>query len=433
MTTVEEIYQEYLAHPSVFTDSRQAANGGLFFALKGEKFDGNEFAQQALNDGANYAIVDQLKLKDTPGCIYVEDVLSTLQALANHHRSQLKIPFIGITGTNGKTTTKELIANVLSQKFRVLATKGNLNNHIGVPLTLLSIKPEHEIAIIEMGANHPGEIDFLCRIAEPDYGIITNVGKAHLEGFGSFEGVKQTKSELYRFVAQKGKGVFINMDNQHLMPLVPAKLPTHTYSSKTDKADLYGEKVGNDVLLVAKILFEKGWLYVRSKLTGEYNLENILAAARIGLFFDLDPLEIQKGIETYQPSNNRSQILQKGTNTILLDCYNANPSSMEVSINNFLKIRQDGKIMILGDMLELGEYAQKEHQKVVDLIDDENCEKIILVGENFGATNAPEAFLKLQTIDELKDHLNVNVKLENKFILVKGSRGIQLEKLLNWI
>lgn len=433
MVSIEDIYQKFLACPRVFTDSRLASEGGMFFALKGDKFDGNDFALKAIADGADCAVVDRPVLANSPGCILVEDVLPTLQRLSNYHRKQLGIPFIAITGTNGKTTTKELIANVLSQKYKVLATTGNLNNHIGVPLTLLSIHPEHEIAVIEMGANHPGEIDFLCRIAEPDYGIITNVGKAHLEGFGSFEGVKRTKTELYRYIANHGKGIFINADNEYLMPLAVGNGTKYTYASIDESADLYGIQAGNDVFLVVKVLFEKGWLYLRSNLTGTYNLENILAAARIGLHFGLDPLLIQKGIETYQPSNKRSQILQKNTHTILLDCYNANPSSMEVSIRNFLRIKRPGKIMVLGDMLELGEYAALEHQKVVDMIEQGVCEKVILVGENFMRTKTPDSYIKLNTIDELEPFLENQGEFRNKFILVKGSRRIQLEKLMNWL
>lgn len=432
MSSTEEIYALYKKYPFVFTDSRLAAGGGLFFALKGDTFDGNDFAVQAIADGANYAIVDRPNLSSEAKCIFVPDVLMALQQLANYYRRHLAIPVLAITGTNGKTTTKELIASVLSQKFNVLATKGNLNNHIGVPLTLLSIKPEHEIAVIEMGANHPGEIDFLCGIVEPDYGIITNVGKAHLEGFGSFDGVKQTKSELYRFVAKNGKGIFINIDNEHLVPLAKENNVQYTYASNNSTAQLKGELAGDDVYVVARVLFEKGWLYLRSKLTGAYNLENILAAARIGLFFGLDPLQIQKGVETYEPANNRSQILKKGSNTILLDCYNANPSSMEVSVKNFLQIKRNGKIMVLGDMLELGSYAEEEHQKVVDLIDPSIIEKVILVGRNFQSTISPISFLKFENVDQLKEDIDF-AEFNNKFVLVKGSRGIKLEKILNWM
>lgn len=430
MISIEEIYRHYTKHPFVFTDSRLSANGGLFFALKGERYNGNNFALQTIASGASYAIVDDPDLAGNPQCILVDNVLETLQKLANYHRKQISIPVLAITGTNGKTTTKELIANVLSQKFKVLATKGNLNNHIGVPLTLLSIHSEHEVAIIEMGANHGGEIDSLCQIAEPDFGIITNVGKAHLEGFGSFEGVKKTKSELYRFIAEKGKGIFINIDNQHLVQLASGNKVQYTYAAKNQNAQLFGDIAGNDVFVVAKVWFEKGWLYLPSKLTGNYNVENILAAARIGLFFGLDPLMIKNGIETYEPSNNRSQILKHGSTTILLDCYNANPSSMEVSIQNFMQIKRSGKVMILGDMLELGDAAIEEHQKIIDLISNNLPEKVILVGQNFMKTNTPVSFLKFENTELLKEHLDFT-DFENKFILIKGSRGIQLEKLID--
>ena len=432
MISIEEIYQKYLTCPNVFTDSRLASKGGMFFALKGEKFDGNDFALQAIADGADYAVVDRTELANHKNCLLVEDTLLILQKLANYHRRKLSVPFLAITGTNGKTTTKELIANVLSQKYKVLATQGNLNNHIGVPLTILSVKSYHEIAIIEMGANHSGEIDFLCKIAEPDYGIITNVGKAHLEGFGSFEGVKQTKSELYRFIAEHGKGIFINIGNEHLVPLAKDNHVQYTYAVANDKAQLYGFKEGNGIFLVAKVWFDKGWLYFRSKLTGEYNLENILAAARIGSFFGLDPLLIQKGIEAYEPANNRSQILNKGTNTILLDCYNANPSSMEVSIKNFEQIKENGKIVILGDMLELGEVSASEHQKIIEAINPELYEQVFLVGNQFMQSKIPDGFIKVPQVTDLEVHLR-KASFNNKFILVKGSRGIRLEKVLDYL
>jgi len=429
---IEKLYSLYKESPIAFTDSRQASNGGLFFALKGDRFDANDFALKAIADGASYAVVDNPELKNCKNCLFVDDVLTTLQQLANHHRKQLTIPVLGITGTNGKTTTKELIASVLSQKFNVLATKGNLNNHIGVPLTLLSINQNHEFAIIEMGANHPGEIEFLCNIAEPDYGLITNVGKAHLEGFGSFDGVKKTKGELYQFILKQGKGIFINSANPNLAEMAINNPTKFTYSTEMDKADLKGEVANTDIHLVAKVLFPKGWLYLKSNLTGNYNLENILAAARIGVQFGVDPLLIQKGIEGYVPSNNRSQITKKGSNTLLVDCYNANPSSMEVSIKNFIQQRKEAKIAILGDMLELGDSSIEEHQKVVDLLSSSNLEKIILVGQNFMLTKTPEEILKFVKTDDLQNFFSTN-KFENKFFLIKGSRGIQLEKVIDMI
>lgn len=428
----EALYQIYLKHPYVFTDSRKAAGGGIFFALKGERFDGNNFALQALADGAHCAVVDRSDLASSKGCFYVEDVLKALQMLANYHRKHLNIPILAITGTNGKTTTKELISQVLSEKFKVLATVGNLNNHIGVPLTLLAITPEHELAVIEMGANHPGEIQFLCEIAEPDYGIITNVGKAHLEGFGSFEGVKQTKSELYRFIASRGKGIFINISNEHLLPLAKDNMVQFTYAPGNSDADLYGESAGDELQVVAKVWFGKGWLYLKSKLSGNYNLENILAAARIGLFFGLDPLQIQRGIEAYIPANNRSQVLQKGSSTILLDCYNANPSSMVLSVQHFIQLKRTSKLMVLGDMLELGPAAPAEHQKVVDLIRENYHDEVILVGKHFMETEAPASYLRYMNIDEMKEKFDYTL-LHHRTILIKGSRGIKLEKLVEWM
>lgn len=429
---LESLYQLYLKHPRVFTDSRQAAGGGIFFALKGAQFDGNDFVLQALADGATLAVVDREALADHAGCFFVPDVLVALQALANYHRKQLTIPVLAITGTNGKTTTKELIASVLSHKYNVLATAGNLNNHIGVPLTLLSILPEHEFAVIEMGANHPGEIHFLCEIAAPDYGIITNVGKAHLEGFGSFEGVKQTKSELYRYISRNGKGIFINSGNEHLMPLASDNPVQYTYALANTEADIYGEAVGDDLLLVARVWFEKGWLYLKSNLTGNYNLENLLAAARIGLFFGLDPLQIQKGIEAYKPANNRSQVVRKGTSTLLVDCYNANPSSMLVSIQNFIQLNRNPSLMVLGDMLELGDVAQTEHQKVVDLIRESFQGEVILLGTYFMQTEAPAHYRRFINVDAMSEAIDFG--LYNQYtILIKGSRGMKLEKILDYL
>lgn len=424
---LNQLYEAYKQHPTVFTDSRLAKNGGLFFALKGDRFDGNQFALQALADGAHFAIVDDANLANEQRCIYVPDVLVTLQQLANYHRQQLKIPIIGITGTNGKTTTKELIHAVLSQKFNTWATQGNLNNHIGVPLTLLSITDQHEMAIVEMGANHLGEIAQLCAIAEPDYGIITNVGKAHLEGFGSFEGVKKTKGELYQFIQQKGKGIFINTGNPHLVEM--ANRNSIQYSYGTENADLVGEVASDHLHLTAKVRFAKGWLYLKSNLSGAYNLENILAAARIGLHFGLDPLEIQKGIENYTPSNNRSQITRVGSNIFLVDCYNANPSSMKLSIENFEAQNQPGKTLILGDMLELGNNSLDEHQAVVDQIKKIEAEEVILIGSEFLQTDCPSSFRRFQSVDEflLVSHPK---EWQNRFVLVKGSRGIRLEKVI---
>jgi UDP-N-acetylmuramoyl-tripeptide--D-alanyl-D-alanine ligase len=432
MKSIEEIYSLFLNTPKVFTDSRQAANGGIFFALKGDNFDGNDFAVKTIADGADYAVVDRKELDRSEKIIYVENVLSTLQKLANYHRRQLKTPILAITGTNGKTTTKELIASVLQTKYNIIATQGNLNNHIGVPLTLLTLTKKHEIGVIEMGANHPGEIEFLCSIAEPDLGIITNVGKAHIEGFGSFEGVKKTKGELYTYLASNGKGIFINADNEHLMGMAPVSVEKYTYGINSESVQLKGEVANADLLLVCRALFPKGWLYLKTNLTGAYNLENILAAARIGLYFNIDPLLIQKGIETYAPSNSRSQLLRKGENTILMDCYNANPSSMEVSLKNFMQIEKEGKVFILGDMLELGSVSIEEHQKIVDVLSGAEDSEVFLVGDNFMQTISPSRFFKCLNVDQLRLEIE-NKNWKNRFLLIKGSRGIKLEKIIESI
>ena len=432
MMTIDKLYQIYRENPLVFTDSRLATSGGLFFALKGERFDGNEFALKAIADGADYAVVDRQSLAGFEKCIYVDNVLDTLQQLANYHRRQLAVPVLAITGTNGKTTTKELVTSVLSQAYKVLSTQGNFNNHIGVPLTLLKINEEHQLAVIEMGANHPGEIKFLCSIAEPDYGLITNVGKAHLEGFGSFEGVKKTKAELYSYIAEYGKGIFINADNPDLNEMSVNNKVKFTYGVNNQSAQLKGQVASNDLYIVASALFPKGWLYLKSKLTGSYNLENILAAARIGQHFDIDPLLIQKGVEGYTPTNNRSQIYHQGDVTLLLDCYNANPSSMKVAIQNFVEIDRPEKLLILGDMLELGAESLTEHQQVVDAVVESGIDEVILVGENFGKSNVPGFFRKYVDVNQLKEDFH-QYNLSNKFVLIKGSRGIQLEKLIDML
>jgi UDP-N-acetylmuramoyl-tripeptide--D-alanyl-D-alanine ligase len=432
MNAIENLYQLFLNHPRVFTDSRKAGEGGIFFALKGENFDGNDFVEKAIADGANYAIADRKDLVGNDRIIYVDDVLTTLQQLAGFHREHLKIPVLAITGTNGKTTTKELITHVLSQKYKVLATTGNLNNHIGVPLTLLSITNEHEIVVIEMGANHPGEIELLCSIAKPDFGIITNVGRAHLEGFGSFEGVKMTKGELYNYIAKAGEGIFINSGNENLISIAPEFIKKFTYSITNQNAQLTGEAIDNGLLLVCGVLFPKGWLYIKTNLTGAYNLENVLAACRIGLHFGIDPLLIQKGIEGYFPSNNRSQVLSAGNSKIIADCYNANPSSMEAAIRNFIQIEKSNKTLILGDMLELGNDADKEHQKIVDLVANSGIADVYWVGSHFQKTLMPTGSRKYLNVDELLSEINRS-NLENRFVLIKGSRGIRLEKILELI
>ncbi|MDP2888720.1 MAG: UDP-N-acetylmuramoyl-tripeptide--D-alanyl-D-alanine ligase [Bacteroidota bacterium] len=422
-----KLYQLFRQYPIVTTDSRNIPANSIFFALKGENFNGNKYAGEALSKGAAFAIIDEPEFAVDDRMILVDDVLISIQKLARFHRDELKIPILAITGTNGKTTTKELIATVLTKKFRIKSTQGNLNNHIGVPLTILSMTPETEIGIVEMGANHIGEIKFLCEIANPDFGMVTNMGKAHLEGFGSFEGVIQTKSEMYGFLRQKGGKCFINADNPLLIK--QAKDLEQITFGKSDGCFLTGELATTGYSLVIKALFPKGWLYLKSKLIGDYNFENLLAAACIGKYFEVDPLLIQKALEEYTPSNNRSQLIRKEKNTIIMDAYNANPTSMMMALTNFANIQNDEKCVILGDMLELGEVSDEEHQKVVDFIESQNFAEVCLVGPQFKKTVTGDKKKKFDNAELLSNYLKTQ-PIENKLILIKGSRGIHLEKIL---
>jgi UDP-N-acetylmuramoyl-tripeptide--D-alanyl-D-alanine ligase len=422
-----KLYQLFRQYPIVTTDSRNIPGNSIFFALKGENFNGNKYAGEALSKGAAFAIVDEPEFAVGDRMILVDDVLTSLQKLARFHRDELTIPILAITGTNGKTTTKELIAAVLSKKFKIKSTQGNLNNHIGVPLTILSMTPETEIGIIEMGANHIGEIKFLCEIANPDFGMVTNMGKAHLEGFGSFEGVIQTKSEMYGFLRQKGGKCFINADNPLLIKQA-INLELITYG-KSDGCFLTGELATTEYNLVVKVLFSKGWLYLKSKLIGDYNFENLLAAACIGKYFGVDPLFIQKALEEYTPSNNRSQLIRKAKNTIIMDAYNANPTSMMMALANFANIQNNQKCVILGDMLELGEVSDAEHQKIVDFVELQNFSDVYLVGPQFNKTISGNKKKKFDNAELLSNYLKTQ-PIENKLILIKGSRGIHLEKIL---
>lgn len=424
---IEELYQLFKQNPFVSTDTRKIIPNSIFFALKGENFNGNQFALGALASGASYAVIDEVPEIPNDRLIQVEDSLKCLQELAAFHRKELNIPVIAITGTNGKTTTKELTAAVLSKKYRVNFTQGNLNNHIGVPLTLLKMDSSTELAVIEMGANHPGEIDVLCQIASPDYGLITNVGKAHLEGFGSFEGVVQTKTEMFRFLKSKGGKCFVNADDKILSERA-SEIESIKYG-QSDSANFQGELMETEYFVVAKVLFPKGWLYLKSKLIGKYNFSNILAAACIGNYFQVDPLLIQQAIENYTPSNNRSQLIETETNKIIMDAYNANPTSMMASLQNFTSIKHEQKVLILGDMLELGKESEIEHQKIVDYISANEFEQVILVGKNFSKTNNGIKEKKFDNAELLSDYL-IKQPLRNKLILIKGSRGISLEKIL---
>lgn len=423
---VSALYEIYKAHPSVQTDSRKVQKGDLYFALKGERFNGNDFALQALQDGAAYAIVDEARAVHNEQCILVHDVLSSMQQLALHHRRQLNIPFIAITGTNGKTTTKELVNQVLSARFKTYATAGNLNNHIGVPLTLLSIREDAEMAIIEMGANHEKEIAFYCTIAEPNYGLINNVGKAHLEGFGSVEGVKRAKGELYDYIRAIQGTIFINSDLDYLVEM--AKGIVHQISYGTSNAHYIGKALSGDGLLKFALLSAHMETTIQTQLVGDYNLPNVLAAIAIGAHFGMDVDTIKTALEAYTPSNSRSQLLQKGSNTIIMDAYNANPSSMKLAVENMAALQTaKTKWLFLGAMKEMGGNCQSEHQALADLVQALGFENVVLVGKEFEATT--HNFRYFENAGLAKNWLEAH-PLTEASILVKGSRGSKMEEIL---
>ena len=425
------LYQIFLDCQLVTTDSRNCPEGSLFIALKGESFNGNAFAGKALETGCAYAIIDEPEyaVEGDQRYILVDDCLQTLQQLANYHRRQLGTQVIGITGTNGKTTTKELISAVLSQSHNILYTLGNLNNHIGVPSTLLRLKAEHDLAVIEMGANHPGEIKFLSEIVEPDCGIITNVGKAHLEGFGSFEGVIKTKGELYDFLRKKeGSTVFIHHDNAYLMNIAGG-LNLIPYGTEDD---LYvnGRITGNSPYLTFEWKAGKaGETYqVQTQLIGEYNFPNALAAITIGLFFGVEAAKINEALAGYTPQNNRSQLKKTNDNTLIIDAYNANPTSMMAALQNFRNMEVPHKMLLLGDMRELGAESAAEHQKIADYIKECDFEEVWLVGEQFAA--AEHSFKTYPNVQEVIKELETN-KPKGYTILIKGSNGIKLRSTVD--
>lgn len=426
--SIDEIYKLFLTHPTVSTDSRRIEKGCMFFALKGANFNGNKYAENALSQGAAYSIIDEAEYKQNEQTILVDDVLKTLQELASYHRKQLAIPILGITGTNGKTTTKELIAAVLAKKFKVSFTQGNLNNHIGVPLTLLSMNTDTEFGVVEMGANHLGEIAELCQIAHPDFGIITNIGQAHLEGFGSLEGVKKTKGELYQYISRKNGIVFYNSDNPILEEL--GKNICQRISYGKQNASFTGTPIQSPPFIHVKTNFTKGVLYLNTNLIGDFNFENILAAACIANYFDVDPLKIQEAIKNYQPNNNRSQLIKKGNLKIIMDAYNANPTSMTASIKSFLSSLSGENFLILGDMLELGKYSAAEHLKIIEMIPENLSENTFLVGTEFHKSGKDSSIKTFSNVNELTLFLETS-PIKNGNILIKGSRGIQLEKILD--
>jgi UDP-N-acetylmuramoyl-tripeptide--D-alanyl-D-alanine ligase len=421
---IESLYNIFKNHPQVQTDSRKLKQGEIFFALKGDNFNGNLFAAKALENGAAAVVVDEPIGIENNTVFKVDNVLHTLQDLAKHHRQQLSIPVIAITGSNGKTTTKELIHAVLSSHYITYTTEGNLNNHIGIPLTLLKIKPDAEIAVVEMGANHQKEIEGYCRYTLPTHGLITNIGKAHLEGFGGIEGVKKGKGELFDYIRAHKGAVFVFNDQESLRDLSSNLTNKCTYG--LSDADITGTIVSTQPFLSVQIN-HPGIGKINSRLVGDYNYPNILAAAAVGLYFKVPGEQIKKAIEGYIPTNSRSQMIHIGSNEVILDAYNANPSSMQAAINNFAMMPSDKKNLFLGAMAELGEESISEHQKLIDLIQTYKWHQVILVGEEF--KKVKHSYLHFNNSEEAAAWLQKN-RTENAAFLIKGSRSTKMEKVL---
>lgn len=433
MITTAELYQHFLNNPIISTDTRNISDGCIFFALKGDNFNANTFAAQAIEKGASFAVVDEEEYDVNENCLLVDDVLLTLQDLARHHRKQLNIPVIGLTGSNGKTTSKELLNAVLAERYKTFATSGNLNNHIGVPLSILAITNDVEIAVIEMGANHQKEIELLCTIAQPTHGIITNVGMAHLDGFGGFEGVKKGKAELYAYLKETNGYTFINRDNAYLLEM--------SAQAGLSKLIYYGTENGNTIKGMLKSsdpFIEVEWTNhdvstaVKTNLTGSYNFENILAAICIGDFFDMDPEDINNGLANYQPKNNRSQLTKTERNTVICDFYNANPSSMMAALNNISVLSADKKTAILGDMFELGPESAIQHELVAKQATQSGLNKIVFIGSHFYAFKDSFDGMFFETPSAAATYLVAN-RIENNLVLLKGSRGMKLESLLEYL
>lgn len=429
---IQELYLIYLKHPYIQTDTRKLKEGDLYFALKGPNFNGNLFAKQAIGDGAAFAIVDE-KIKDPDErIIYVTDVLKTLQELAAYHRSQFnlnteakQVPFIAVTGSNGKTTSKELIHAVLSTIYKTYTTEGNLNNHIGIPLTILKIKQDAEMAIIEMGANHQKEIEAYCTYTMPTHGVITNCGKAHLEGFGSEEGIRKGKGELFDYLRQHNGTAFVMWDYDYLQKMSSGISNVITYG--TQNASVTGKIKNSKGLLEVSITSGADIDAIETSLVGEYNLPNILLAVAIGKYFNVPDEKIKLALENYVPSNSRSQLIEKESNKIILDAYNANPSSMTAAIENFAKMNGNNKLLILGGMMELGKESIKEHQSLVDLINTYDWKTVVLVGGDFNKVN--HSYLNFENSEKAKEWFKAQ-HFQDTHILIKGSRSMQMEKVL---
>jgi UDP-N-acetylmuramoyl-tripeptide--D-alanyl-D-alanine ligase len=422
---IEHLYQVYLHHPSVQTDTRQLKKDDIFFALKGPNFNGNQFALEALKNGAAYAVVDERIDTNNDRLILVEDVLTTLQQLARHHRQQFTIPFIAITGSNGKTTTKELVSTVLATHYKTYTTQGNLNNHIGIPITLLGIKEDAEMAVIEMGANHQGEIAGYCSYVLPTHGIITNCGKAHLEGFGGIEGVRKGKGELFDHLRSNNGTAFIFSDYDYLHEMSSGI--TSVYGYGTSAGDVTGEVITSEPFLNIRLTKGTGLGQLHTHLVGEYNLPNVLCAVAVAKYFTVPDEKIKKAIESYIPSNSRSQMIERDSNHIILDAYNANPSSMKAAIENFSKIKAPNKVLVLGAMMELGVESIAEHQGIVDLIGQHQWKDVVLVGGDYAKVDHP--FIYLSSAVEAR-HWYHQQQFRNAYILIKGSRSMKMEAVL---
>lgn len=423
---IPELHQLFLQHPQVCTDTRKITSGSIFFALKGDHFNGNQFAAKAIESGCSYAVIDEQQYAGEK-TILVENVLETLQALATYHRQYWGKTMVAITGSNGKTTTKELIHSVLGQQYRCLATVGNLNNHIGVPLTLLSLKPEHEIAVVEMGANHQREIDQLCNIAQPNYGLITNAGKAHLEGFGGEAGVLKGKGEMYDYLRQHDGLVFINEDDEKLKSIL-GNLRFRSYGF-SPAANVRGRLLTKGIFLEMEITNDHQTVEVHTQLTGNYNAINVLCAAAVGTWLGVTLQQVKQGIEGYVPDNSRSQVQETGRNTLILDAYNANPSSMGLAIENLQRLQANHKFFVVGDMREMGTYATREHEAILEKLKASGLNGI-LVGQEFHRLANTYGFTSFEEVGQARAYLQ-QANLTGYTILIKGSRGIKLENVVD--
>lgn len=432
MGEIQQLYEVFKQYPKITIDSRCCPPNSIFFALRGENVDGNDYAEKALNNGAEYAVVDRVDVAQNDRYIVVDDVLTTMQRLAAHHRSQMKTKIIAITGTNGKTTTKELVATVLAKKYNVLYTDKNHNNHIGVPLTLLRLTEDDEFGVIEIGANHKGEIAELCKMVQPDYGLITNFGRAHLEGFGSLEGVIEAKTELFEYLKENRGRVFININNNNIVEHSKC-IGNISYAINNDKADVSGYITEQNPCVTFSWSSPRFFVVtqkVQTNLVGTYNADNLLAAIVMGLFFEIEPESINEAIKEYIPENHRSQYLKTDNNDLVIDAYNANPSSMEAALRNFANLKYPHKTVILGDMLEMGAFSDDDHRETVDLISALKFDKVFLIGDNFSKIES--SYVTFRNVEEFITYIKDN-PLINTAILLKGSNGIGLEQAIEYL